>query len=723
MDEREKKRMLAGPLLIRQIGMTTLLFTLPFVLSVSPLLQQAAFGSTVADVVTYREWPEGGSYGEHGRTLKAEEHARYGIDINSHVDIEVDSALLKQRLTDKVPGGLSERALKVQARIRQLEEVSRQIDGTIVMLQLAFSDFDKAKSDPRLWDQAKGSIRKFSDQMLSIITTLKKAIGLRLEAEGIVKDEQEKKKIVNERILPIYIPSGGYDWKELVKLYQQELAALDRELEKLIPDLDKLQMEIQGQIFRTGGSRGEPIHLPRYNEVKECIPTPVQKVTFNVPGDQLELFKEYSETVKTMQDAKSVAEAMRIQLAADAKRLRVLLEQSFESAGAAVREAKQSVEALQFWADQENASGWLKAANTKIGGSQEGKKIIAEYEKIQSGLTGLYLQARYDIDVMARYAELRSTIAGQAPEEAMITIMKEINAISYQVIQARRTGKPELLLPEALRPSTWLARKEDIEKLIKSVKDSAPAMAAQLETVKFKERNPFQDARLMSEAFGRMVDEVSKVSPEIPVWLAQVLQLPPVIAASEMERPAGQERFSILKEDLSTSFDLQTICGQRSEYDQVRVSYIFYNNNVELDSGWHNDFQLRKYGWKDNFVASVSFVKQRSTNTFKPTASISWILDYTTWPGKNKDGTFEKGVGWKNDIEWFSGGGLTTMALDLDPNQDTELGLGLTLSFLNNRILVGYGWDLQSRQQKNFVFFSINLFKTSGMIPSNGAQK
>jgi hypothetical protein len=719
MDKRKGRWMMlrCWPIFGRRV--ITVLFTLALLLPIGPTITKEAAASTVADSVKYREWPEGGSYLDNGRTLNAEEHARYGIDINSHVDLEVDSASLKRKLADKAPGGLSPEAQKLQARILLLQEMSHQVNSAMKNLQKAFADFNSAKENPRLWDQANKSISEFSGQMKSITDPLKKAIGLRLQAEGTVTTEKERKTQTDAMINSIYINDGTYDWRVLLQLYEAELAALDKALSNMVPQLDKLQMEIQGHIFRAGNPQGEPISLSRYNTVKECIPTPLPKVTFNVPSDQLKLYEENLKTVQNMTDAKSVAEAMRMQLAIEAQRLRALLEQSFASAAAAVKQSRQSVEALGFWEDQDKAEGWLTEARKKAGTSEDGKRIIAAYLKLQVSLVALYQDARFDLDVMARYAEMRSAIENQTPEQAMMTILNKISEFA----QAQRAGKVYLLMPAALQPATWRARKADVEQLIKAVKESAPEIAKKLEAdVNFEGRNPIQDAQAAAEAFNNAVVEVSKVSQDIPVWLAQVLQLPPALAVGELPRPEGQERLSIVKDDLGTSFDLQTICGPRSEYDQIRITYKYYKGDVELDAGWHNDFQLRKYGWKDSVVAGISFTRQRSTNTYKPTASLSWILDHTSWPGTKKDGTVEKGVGGKNDIELFSGFGLTTMSLDFDPQQDAELGLGFTLSFLNNKILVGYGTDLQASDHTGFWFFSINLFQTTGMFPGTAKQ-
>lgn len=56
------------------------------------------------------------------------------------------------------------------------------------------------------------------------------------------------------------------------------------------------------------------------------------------------------------------------------------------------------------------------------------------------------------------------------------------------------------------------------------------------------------------------------------------------------------------------------------------------------------------------------------------------------------------------------------MPLDFDQTQDMEIGFTFTLSFFYNKILVGYGENLQAEKDRRFIFFSINLLDTPGMI-------
>jgi hypothetical protein len=93
-------------------------------------------------------------------------------------------------------------------------------------------------------------------------------------------------------------------------------------------------------------------------------------------------------------------------------------------------------------------------------------------------------------------------------------------------------------------------------------------------------------------------------------------------------------------------------------------------------------------------------------------------MQYRNWPGR-KWGFLETLTN-----SWLlSGIGVTTVALDFSESQDVELGLAPTLSMLDNRILAGYGWNLQAEDNRGFWFFSIRLFSRSGgMNPTLSAS-
>jgi hypothetical protein len=87
-----------------------------------------------------------------------------------------------------------------------------------------------------------------------------------------------------------------------------------------------------------------------------------------------------------------------------------------------------------------------------------------------------------------------------------------------------------------------------------------------------------------------------------------------------------------------------------------------------------------------------------------------WILGNKAWPSVNG-----AGLGAVEGIRWFSGFGVSTMALDYQDEEPLELGIAGTISLINDRLLFGYGANLQANETRGFWFFAFRLFGTPGL--------
>ncbi|MBN1663925.1 MAG: hypothetical protein JW943_10020 [Deltaproteobacteria bacterium] len=661
--------------------------------------------------VTYKEWPDSGDYVEKGRDIKAERNARFGIDINSHVDIAINRKILERELSKTLHGGLSPQAKMLRERADQLKQTADSINEVMKSLEELFSLWNKAEKNPELWPVIREKIRAFSTTMGNILETLEKEITERLKARGLDEAAAQEEK---DKIMFPVLTNEGYSWSVLTQLFQQEISFLDDELIKLLPEIEKLDIEIYAYLISESGGAKVPVHLPPYNEVKECLPTRVEKLTFHIPEEQMRLYEQHTETVQTMTEAKNLAEALLNQMELNARALEKSITDSFKTAVNAVNNAGDSIENLKYWTVDENIQTWISAVGDDLKNSPQGQKLITSYRDMKTSLIATYNEAVIHIDLLKSYAKQQQVFAGMTPESAMLIILREMRRASYAI----KAEDPTMLLPRALDPATWMEQFDTIQKFLDVVNETeqqAPAIVSNIEHVTTEGRNPITDAKNAVNAIRFVQNQLTGIEPEVRSWIGKVLGLPPVLAAVDLEPPATQKRLTITQ-DLDTLFDLKRICGERKEFDTVRVYYRFFKGSEQLNAGWYNDFQLRLFGWQDDIVAGISFANQSGTSTFKPIASLSWILNKNRWPKILEDGKSGSGVGEWKAIEWFSGAGITTMPLDFDQNQDAEIGFAFTLSFINKKILVGYGANLQAENDPGFWFFSITLLDTPGMI-------
>jgi len=691
-------------------------FPLPFFLALLSCLctgipLRADEGAEPWTAVTYQELPDSGDYVEKGRTIEAGPNARFGIDINSSVDVTINGKILERELSKTLQGGLSPQAKMLRERADQLKQTANSINGVMKSLEELFLLWNKAEQNPEIWPVIREKIRAFSNTMYGILVTLEKEITDRLKAQGL--DETAAQEEKDKLMFPV-LTNEGYSWSVLTQLFQQEISFIDDELIRLLPEIEKLAIELYAYLIRESGGAQVPVHLPLYNEVKECIPTRVEKVTFHIPEEQIRLYEQHTETVKTMTEAKNLAEALLTQLELNARALEQSIKDSFKPAIDAVNKAADSIENLTYWTVENNIDSWISGLGDDLKNSPQGQKIVDSYREMKTSLTAAYNEAVMNMELLSSYAGQQQDFAGMTPESGMMIILREMRRTSYAI----QAGDPAMLLPRALHPATWRQQLDTIQKFLDVVDETAqqaPAIVSTIEHVKTEGRNPITDAKNASNAIWFVQDQLKGIEPEVRTWLGKVLGLPPVLAAVDLEPPATQKRLTITQ-DLNTSFDLRRICGERKEFDTVRVYYRFFKGSEQLNAGWYNDFQLRLFGWRDDIVAGISFANQSGTSTFKPIASLSWILNKNRWPKIKEDGTSDSGVGKRKEIEWFSGAGITTMPLDFDPDQDAEIGFTFTLSFIHKKILVGYGGNLQAENDPGFWFFSINLLDTPGMI-------
>jgi hypothetical protein len=683
------------------------LSTFPF--AAIPL--RADEGAEPWTAVMYKEWPDSGDYVEEGRTIEAARNARFGIDINSHVDVTINGKILERELSKTLQGGLSPQVKMLRERVAQLKQTAESIEEVMKSLEELFSLWNKAEQNPEIWPMIRENIRSFSNTMYTILVTLEKEITERLKAQGLDDAAAQEEK---DRIMFPVLTNEGYSWSVLTQLFQQEISFLDDALIELLPEIEKLGIELYAYLISESSGAQVPVHLPLYNEVKECLPTRVEKLTFHIPEEQMQLYEQHTETVKTMTEARNLAEALLSELELNARALEKSIHDSFRPAVDAVNKAGDAIENLTYWTAEENINSWISALGDDLRNSPQGQKIIDSYRDMETGLTAAYKEAVMNIQLLESYAKQQQAFAGATPEIAMLIMLREMRRTSYAI----KAEDPAMLLPRALDPETWMEQLDKITEFLDGVNETAqqaPAVVSDIENVKTQGRNPIADAKDASNAIQAVQNQLKGIEPEVRSWLGKVLGLPPVLAAVDLEPPATQKRLTITQ-DLNTSFDLKRICAERKEFDTVRVYYRFFKGSEQLNAGWYNDFQLRLFGWRDDMVAGISFTNQSGTNTFKPIASLSWILNKNRWPKIREDAKFDSAVGERKAIEWFSGAGITTMPLDFDQDQDAEIGFAFTLSFINKKILVGYGANLQAEHDPGFWFFSINVLDTPGMI-------
>jgi hypothetical protein len=116
--------------------------------------------------------------------------------------------------------------------------------------------------------------------------------------------------------------------------------------------------------------------------------------------------------------------------------------------------------------------------------------------------------------------------------------------------------------------------------------------------------------------------------------------------------------------------------------------------------------KIKEFGWHSSLTPSIILARainktSSADENFKFAPAITWVNTY--YPRKTESGIINAA------LRFFSlGVGLHAAFVDQDPNRDNEIGLGGTVSFWQDRVVAGVGWDLMANS-KSYFYIGSNL--------------
>ncbi len=674
-----------------------LLITLLLVMVTDPLTLSASPSSPVQDSpvlapwtsVKYRERPLGEPAGQAGRVLTTDGAAYYGIDINSRVDIEIDSNALRARLLQALEEiELSDEAKVLQERLDTLSKALTELEAVIQLTNETVTAFEAAEGRG---DYA--AFQRLAMEMGSILSSLLEELFEARRARQLTPDASPSAvEALKQSMFNSVLGQPGYDWERLEELLQEEIRATDRILSELLPGVGT-RIEIQAHLLNEEGGSA-PIFLPGYNEVTTGPISIYRKVRFEMSPDEKKLFVEVQTFAMKVGSVKSLGQALLESVRRDFQPRTAELEAMFSDLRSTLLSSREKLEVLTEWADPAKRDEWFRLVGADLLDTAAVGRLRTEWE----GLERILAEIRDDIRALEAYSDLRLT--GQTPNQAMDSILAALRGLE----------RGQELGGRILNPIIWQRRVEAVRSFADALK--SPDLSREMNLLAL-EQSPVGDIEAALESLQSIVTSLGEFSGEGRRWLAGFLGSRPMLAAANLAPPEGQ-RQRLLEENLGTTFDLTTIRQGRAEGGQVRVQYRFFHGDEPLvGKGWSDRFLIRVFGWQDRILASFIFTNQNGRSDFKPTAAVSWIIKKRPWPSGNASG-----LAGLEGFEWFSGFGFSAMALDYDTDVSVEMGIAATLSLIDHRLLLGYGANLQVDENRGFWFFGLRLFSTSGFIPT-----
>jgi len=620
--------------------------------------------------VTYVERPEDGPMRQSGRQLTTAGQARYGVDINSAIDLRIDPVKLQGALLSQDAAGVGARARQLLDRIDSLGKAVDGVKGAATKLKDLLETWQP--NDPA----SNLKVLQAGAQRGAILQTLGLVRRARLADSGL------DPKTANIQLNAVTPADGSFDWALLSQLLNEEIVFARRDLDLAAAQF-AFSLQIQPHLIPKAG-QPSPVYLRGYNEAAVGSSTPFQKLQFS-SADQAQAYQHYEQLAKEIGETKSVGEAILKQLELELQDLRPQLDTIAQAAAEARDKLRDRLSSLERWSDPNQRTAWLAKVESDLGKTDQGREVLKDWRELDETLGDL----KQDVAALRGYADLRGQIAGRTAPQAMDVLLG----------LAKTLDKPQQTV-RLFNVAVWKDRQTKIAKFVDHVSKVPGPLKARL----LEQDGPVADLDAAGKAFQALAATVGQGANKVTDLLSKLLGTGPALAAAKLELPPGTRPVSLTStSQLDSSIDLQRVPAKRDVGDNVEVRYDLFKGDTRV-GGWKDEFTLRSYGWNSEVLASLAFTKPDSGSAvWKATAAMNWLLSYEPWPKQGESGLAT------SRLKWFSGGGFSVMPLNSANDEGVKLGLAATVGFLNNRLLVGYGTNLQATADRRFMFFSIRI--------------
>jgi len=600
--------------------------------------------------------------------------------ISAHVEVDINSTIEIDFAADKVKTGSN---LPDSALMSKLSEDQKDLHQTISLLsQVVEARIAAIKAYEQKKLASTPGVTVDSTTATGFITAAKefgrleqKLTELSLWERGTFTEEEQTRAFED----PTY--------HELGVLLQARLQDTENSLRAAIESANKSEAKLKLEAFlESPGASPLPIHLPGYDalEAKEL----------QIKNNDALLMS--SKERKVLEDKFTAIRGFAYQ----AERLRTSeasLNSALTKAGkeAAARfpeiiEKAKPILTTDWKSRGENLEAAIALFRTKIGQIPSG---LAEEEKtywtgISSGISVNLTQTIPVSDIQNLAATL--TVLNQnwqkcSPETLLETIQQTQEAVTQGLAIStqlkkqgvgsafgswRRFSEAINTRPGEIKEETW-----------KAVTQAAVESGLQGEIANLQET--VRDIQAFTAVVNQAIQFASVNPSQVDIQVSKHFDVPLLSAPS-------------------TRLELQRTPRELNDRISFRATVSAGTETITSETV----FSVRQFGWHSILAPSVILtrpVNPRSTfdQDFKFAPAIAWTYKY--YPRSWEEG-------WLAATARFLkiGGGLHLTFLDQAPNKDTEIGIGLALSFWDDRLVTGAGLDLMDNS-RTYIYIGSNL--------------
>ncbi|RMG43328.1 MAG: hypothetical protein D6718_12450 [Acidobacteria bacterium] len=583
------------------------------------------------------------------------------MDSLSAIAIHIDRASLLAALADTGAVPLPAGGARLAERAALLETAVTRMGAATAMAVEAFTSGDIGRARAAIRNMGAVNREVFDSLLRARTVRLAREMGSRALAESLAESD----------LASVLIDAPpGYDWDRLGSLAAEELAALYRELEESDPGVE---LSVQAHAVTPGGA-AYALHVEGYDrEAEGPLREPV-KVRFGVPEDARRAFARLETIAAEIGEARSLWQALRAGVTAEFEARGPELEEFGARLAAALDRLSADLDALRAWIES------LRPA--ALPGT-----LLGELEATEGyrGLVQLAREVDSDLQRLAALARLPESVRGKGAPEALARWLEALAEL----------GRGDGL--RALDPETWRERAREARAFLARLPSDAAARLSD------RGRRFAEATRRAERALGAVARELVPLPTAALGWIVRAAGLGVAPPASMLPGPAGAMRRRI-EEDLDTRVDLRRRPRGVGDRFSVVVRYAFYRRGVRLEgAGWRDLFEVRSFGWSSRVVAGLAFARRGSPGaSWEPAPVVTWLLHFRRWPRDAAEA--------KSTRSWHVAGlGLSALSLDFVAEESIEVGLAATLSLLDDRLMAGYGRNLQSGADSRFWFVSVRV--------------
>lgn len=614
------------------------------------------------------------------------------VDINSQISIEISTGLLStlSPATTANPA-LSEK----EAQVGQLVVALNQWADA---LNQAWQYSDKLattpKDDPQysvISRKAGGAFRKFYNGFSSYAQAVQalpdgpaRAAALRAKANdalGLSKAEGN----------PI-----------ILNLFKQEIVWMNSQIQELSLAIAKagIPLAIKITAFHARGGTQTPLHLPGYDSMDAGVPEPYQKIRFEpAPADLEAMAKinaDAADLADTLNKAKSSQEKLRVIG-------RQILGQNFDDVQRSAAELRAAVDAAVAvnWSERGGAAAKSLEAQLKNQGISDYRALISSASALSDLQVSIADSVKGVKDSMRILDQTLSTANSNDPATALPILMSVPGKATAVLGALDGLQKLKTLLP-ALEADIKM-QAASMPPQLKNIVSDALANASVSEI-----KNLIDAATDFKTRVAALADRMKSIGHDVLGNAAEAssVDLPEVTSAHVVA--LGQAG--------PTTLDLMTAHGRR-EGDRIVVRVQLYQTNQGADGTSKPEtkpldertvsLEMLRHGFYSRPGGGLVFVSRvgqtpAGAQDVRGQAGpvVSWALQHRAWPKGNE--------GRKPVLEALRPAlGAHTTALRFSNGGGTEIGVGVSLSFVDDLFQTGYGWNLNVSSGQQYWFVGV----------------